>query len=204
MQQSGWFMGGLDRYYTTGFAEANAALADGEAAMKIEGTWWLPNGDVFWGPEAGNANEWDWAPVPARDGRTSFTIGVASMGVNAKTEHPDEVAAFLTHFFAPDSQATLLTGCSFAPAPIAIPAERLDVLEARHARLFTALSEASAANEYGYASWTFWPPKTETHLIEEIEKVWAGDVTAEEYLAEMQALFDEERAAGDALPIPVR
>ena len=41
MQQNGWFMGGLDRYYTTMVAEAGAMLGSGEAAMKIEGTWFL-------------------------------------------------------------------------------------------------------------------------------------------------------------------
>ena len=31
MQQNGWFMGGLDRYYTPTEADADAILADGEA-----------------------------------------------------------------------------------------------------------------------------------------------------------------------------
>jgi ABC-type glycerol-3-phosphate transport system substrate-binding protein len=38
-QQNGWFMGGLDRYYTVTFAERDAMFASGEAAMNIEGTW---------------------------------------------------------------------------------------------------------------------------------------------------------------------
>ncbi|MFT4041198.1 MAG: extracellular solute-binding protein, partial [Thermomicrobiales bacterium] len=41
MQQNGWFMGGLDRYYTTTFPEAGAILGSGEAAMNIEGSWFL-------------------------------------------------------------------------------------------------------------------------------------------------------------------
>ena len=44
------------------------------------------------------------------------------------------------------------------------------------------MNEAFAANNYGYTTWTFWPPESETYIIEEIEKVWAGDMTAEEYL----------------------
>ena len=45
--------------------------------------------------------------------------------------------------------------------------------------------------DYGYTTWTFWPPKSETYLIEEIEKVWAGDMTVEEYLQGLQDIFDD-------------
>ena len=41
MQQNGWFSGGLDRYYTATDAETGAMFGAGEAAMKIEGTWFL-------------------------------------------------------------------------------------------------------------------------------------------------------------------
>jgi raffinose/stachyose/melibiose transport system substrate-binding protein len=204
MQQNGWFMGGLDRYYTTTFADANAAFAAGEAAMKIEGTWWLLSIDAFWGPDAGNDNEWDWAPVPSKSGQPTFTLGMASLAVNAKTAHPDEVAQFLTYFFSPDAQATMLTDCLFAPAPVTIPKDKLTGLDSRHAAILAALNEASASNTYGYTTSTFWPPKTESYLIETIEKVWAGDVTAEAYLQGMQAQFDEEKASGEIPTIPAR
>ena len=204
MQRNGWFMGGLDRYYTTTFADANAALAEGAAAMKIEGTWWLLAVDAFWGPDAGNTNEWDWAPVPSKDGRPTFTLGMGSVAINARTAHPDEVARFLTYFFSADAQATILTDCLLAPAPVAIPQDRLSGLDPRHAAILAARNQASATNSYGYTTSTFFPPKTDLYLIEAIEKVWAGDITAEEYLRGMQEQFDEERAAGDVLPIPAR
>ena len=66
------------------------------------------------------------------------------------------------------------------------------------------MNEAFAANNYGYTTWTFWPPKSETYLIEEIEKVWAGEMTAEEYLQGHQEIFDAEREAGAVPPIPER
>ncbi len=204
MQRNGWFMGGLDRYYTTTFADANAALAEGRAAMKIEGTWWLLSIAAFWGPEAGNDNDWDWAPVPSKDGQPTFTLGMGSLAINANAEHPDEVARFLTYFLSADAQATLLTDCLFASAPVSIPPDRLTGLDPRHAAVIAARDQASVTNTYGYATFAFFPPKTEQYLIESIEKVWAGDLTAEEYLQGMQAQFDEELAAGDVLAIPAR
>jgi raffinose/stachyose/melibiose transport system substrate-binding protein len=204
MQQSGWFMGGLDRYYTTTFADANTPLAEGKAAMKIEGTWWMFDGPSFWGADAGNANDWDWAPVPSKDGQPVFTLGVGSLAINANAAHPTEVAQFLTYFYSADAQATMLTECKLAPAPVAIPADKLTGLDPRHAAILAALNEASAANTYGYTTSTFWPPKTDTYLFEAIEKVWAGDMTAEEYLKGIQVLFDEEKATGDIPTIPAR
>jgi raffinose/stachyose/melibiose transport system substrate-binding protein len=205
MQQNGWFMGGLDRYYTTTFADADAAIAAGDAAMKIEGTWWLQNVPQYWGPDAGNDNDWDWTPVPSKDGQPKFDLGIGStQSINARTEYPEEAAKFLTYFYSATQQAQLLTGCSLAPAPVSIPADQMTGLDPRHAAILQELNAASAANNYGYTTWTFFPPKTETYLIESIEKVWAGDMTSAEYLQGIQDQFDQEKTAGDIPPIPAR
>jgi hypothetical protein len=41
-------------------------------------------------------------------------------------------------------------------------------------------------------------------LIEEIEKVWAGDTTPTQYLQDLQTQFDAEKSAGAIPPIPSR
>ncbi len=204
-QKNGWFMGGLDRYYTTPDAEANAAFADGEAAMKIEGTWWIADAPLYFGEEAGNESEWDWVPMPSASGEAIFDLGIGSTrAINAKTEHPEAVAEFLTYFFSPETQAALAVECGQAPAPVDIPAESLSGLDPRYAAILEAMNQASQANNYGYTTWTFWPPKSDVYIYEEIEKVWAGDMTVDEYLQGLQVLFDEETAAGAIPPIPVR
>ena len=42
------------------------------------------------------------------------------------------------------------------------------------------------------------------YFYEEIDKVWAGQMTTEEYLQGLQDLFQEELTAGDIPPIPER
>ena len=180
-------MGGLDRYYTTPFADANAAFGDGDAAMKIEGTWWVADGQTFFGEEAGNENEWDWVPVPSMSGDAIYDLGIGSTySINANTEYPDEVATFLTYYFSPDTQAKLSVDCGLAPAPVTIPAESLSGLDPRYGAILEAMNAASAGGNYGYTTWTFWPPKSDVYIYEEIEKVWAGDMTVEEYLQGLQ------------------
>ncbi len=66
------------------------------------------------------------------------------------------------------------------------------------------MNEAAAANNYGYTTWTFWPPQSDLYIYEEIEKVWAGDLTVEEYLQGLQTLFDQEVAEGAVVPVPAR
>lgn len=205
MQQNGWFMGGLDIYYTTTEADRRAALGSGEAAMNIEGSWFLSSIAEYFGEAAGNSNDWEWVPVPSTTGDAIFTLGIGSTySINRATQHPQEVAEFMTYFFSPEVQGELLAKCNSAPAPVRLEADALTGIDPRAARLFESLGEASDAGDYGYTTWTFWPPKSDVYIYEEIEKVWAGDMSAEEYLAGLQALFTEELEAGDIPPIPER
>jgi raffinose/stachyose/melibiose transport system substrate-binding protein len=202
MQQNGWFMGGLDRYYTSGSADTASAFAYGDAAMKIEGTWFLSDA-ISYTAEAGS--DWDWTPVPSKDGTPVFDIGVGSTySVNKNTKSPEAAVDFLNYYFSPETQAIAVAQCGMAPAPVDISTDLLGDIDPRQARMIDALTTASQSGDYGYTTWTFFPPKTETFIIEQIEKVWAGDMTVEEFLQGMQETFDAEIAAGAGLPVPTR
>ena len=205
MQLNGWFMGGLDNYYTVPSTEAGAAFGNGEAAMNMTGTWFLGSINDYFGEAAGNSNEWDVVPVPSTSGEAIFDIGIGSTwSINAASKHPEEAAKFLTYFFSPKVQGELLAKCGSAPAPVRLEADALTGIDPRAAGIFEALGAASDAGNYGYTTWTFWPPKSDVYIYEEIEKVWAGNMTTEEYLAGLQKQFAEEVAAGDIPPIPER
>lgn len=205
MQANGWFMGGLDRYYTATVDERLTAFGEGRAAMNIEGSWALNNMATYFGEAAGNENEWDWVPMPSMDGTPIFDLGMGSTySINAATEHPDAVADFLTYYFSPEAQAAALVNCDMAPAPVPITEDMLVGLDARKAAVFAGLAAASQEGNYGYTTWTFWPPKSDVYIYEEIEKVWAGQMTTEEYLQGLDDLFQEELEAGDIPPIPER
>jgi raffinose/stachyose/melibiose transport system substrate-binding protein len=205
MQQKGWFMGGLDRYYTATQNERHAALGNGKAAMNLEGTWFLGEIADFFGEKGGNKNDWDWVPVPSKTGDAIYTVGIGNTySINKNSKNPDAVAEFLTYLFSPEVQASLLVKCGKAPAPVRLQADMLKDLDKRAAQIFESLGKASDANNYGYTTWSFWPPKSETYIIEEIEKVWAGKLTTQQYLEGLQKLFAEEFKAGNIPPIPVR
>jgi raffinose/stachyose/melibiose transport system substrate-binding protein len=205
MQQNGWFAGGLDRYYTGTMAEVGSMFGAGEAAMKIEGTWFLQNVGEFFGETAGNESEWGWVPFPSVTGDAIFDLGIGqTYSVNANSEHPEETAAFLDYYYTPETQARLLVQCGVVPAAVDLEGQDLTGVNPGLAEILAAMNDAFAEGNYGYTTWTFWPPESETYLIEEIEKVWAGEMTAEEYLQGHQEIFDTEREAGAVPPIPER
>jgi len=204
-QQKGWFMGGLEFYYTTGWDDYIIALASGEAAMKIEGTWvadaLIEQVDTG---EYGD-NDWDWVPVPSMGGEAIFDLGMGhTWSVNKKAANPRAAAEFLTYFFSPEVQARRFRECGLVPGPVRLEADMLEGVDPRMAGMIVALAEASDAGNYGYTTWTFWPPKSDVYIYEEIERVWAGEIGPREYLEGLREIFDQEFAAGEMPPIPTR
>lgn len=204
VQQRGWFMGGLDRYWTVTFDEAHAAFGNGDAAMVIQGTWFVGEIGNYFGEEAGNKNDWDWVPFPSTTGEAIFDLGIGSTwSINKATANPRAVAEFFTYYFSPESQARMVQA-GFSSAPIYLEAEALPGVDPRQAEMIVALGEASEVGNYGYTLWTFWPAKSGTYMWEEIEKVWSGEITARQYLEGLQEVFTEELEAGETPPIPTR
>ena len=200
--QAGWYGGGVDLYFTNDGVYRRTSLAEGSAAMNIEGSWAI-RGTVEYFGESGQT--WDWAPVPSHDGTDYFTIGMGNTSsINANSPHPEAAAHFLTWYFSPATQGKMLTSCLKGPAPVAIGEDVLGALDPRIARIYAALSDASADDRYGYTTWTFWPPKSDVYIYEEIERVWTGEITAMQYSEGLNELFAEELADGDIPPIPTR
>ena len=57
-----------------------------------------------------------------------------------------------------------------------------------------------AQGNYGYTTWTFWPPATEDYLIHGIEQVWLGQISTADYLKKMEEIFAKELAEGKVPP----
>ena len=200
--QAGWYGGGVDLYFTNDGVYRRTSLAEGSAAMNIEGSWAI-RGTVDYFGESGQT--WDWVPVPSHDGTDYYTIGMGNTSsINANSPHPEAAAQFLTWYFSPATQGKMLTNCLKGPAPVSISADVMAELDPRIARLYAELSDASANDRYGYTTWTFWPPKSDVYIYEEIERVWTGEISVMDYHQGLNELFAEELEAGDIPPIPTR
>lgn len=203
MPGKGWFMGSLENFFSLTFDDMHAAIGNGEAAMNIEGTWHLGTIDIWFGDEAGNENEWDWVPVPTRDGSEMWDIGTGGMwSINSGSDAPDGAAEFMNFWFQPEQQALWFNECGFQLAPVEVPADAFASLDPRQADIYSSLTAASAAGNIGYTPWTFWPSKTDVYLYTEIQRLYDGQITAQEYLEGMQLQFQEEFEDGETPPVP--
>jgi raffinose/stachyose/melibiose transport system substrate-binding protein len=66
------------------------------------------------------------------------------------------------------------------------------------------LATAVGAGKYGYTSWTFLPPATDTYMISGIEEVWLKKIKTADYLKKLDDTFKQEKDAGKAPAIPPR
>ncbi len=204
-QQKGWFSGSLELYHTLPFDEVRGMFGRGEAAMNIEANWVAADLDALYFTEENGGMEWDWVPTPSRTGDAIYTIGVGeTSSINRNSEYPEAVAEFLSYSFSPGSQAALFRNCGKAPAPVRLTEDAMVGVDPRIAAIFINLAVASDSGGYGYTTWTFWPPRSNAYIYEEIERVWSGGITAKEYLQGLDDLFQEEFAAGAVPPIPER
>jgi raffinose/stachyose/melibiose transport system substrate-binding protein len=64
-----------------------------------------------------------------------------------------------------------------------------------------SLSEATSQGNFGYTTWTFWPPASDTYIYEEMEKVLTGDITPAEYTTGLDEIFKKELKEGKVPPI---
>ena len=205
MMQKGYWMGSVENFLAADFATFQAAFGAGEAAMNMEGTWFYNSTGEFFGEGTKHGNDWAWVPFPSASGEAIYNIGIGgTQSINKASEHPKEAAEVLTYYFSPKVQSTLFVQCQNAVAPIKIDASQMSGVDPRMAAVFADFAKASDEGRYGYTTWTFFPPKTDQFIYEELEKVWVGDMTAEEYMAGIDKHFQEELLAGETLPIPDR
>lgn len=206
LMENGYWENGLSNYYTTKSDQFLAQLGAGKAAMCVSGTWWMGTIGQYFGSQANNNNDWDWVAVPTVSGvNSNFPLGIGSTrSINANSKYKEQTAEFLTYFFSPKIQATLMTQAGTEPPPVHLDPADLTKLDPRFARYVSQLTEATGNGNYGYTTWTFWPPKSDAYIYNEIEKVWAKQETTQQYLQGLQSQFATELKAGAQPPLPNR
>lgn len=197
--EKGWFGGGVDRYLTNTFPTVYRQLATGQAAAMISGTWEFSSLPAYFGKAAGNRASWAWAPLPSlRHGvpTTVWDLAIGqSLGVNTNAGNVPASVDYL-NFLTTDLPTIVaaVEQVAFEPPPIHIATTDFSArADPRTVRLY---AELSAATTIGYTTWTFFPPQTETYMIDYFENVITGRLSAKEYCAGIDSRFAAERRQG--------
>jgi raffinose/stachyose/melibiose transport system substrate-binding protein len=200
--QKGYF--GPDYFSLTG-QQAFAQLATGAAGMAPTGTWNFANVAPFF-PE--NNAEPGFVGFPSKEGEPVYALGVGStFSISAASENPDGAAEVIDYIFTPDfygAMNTVWQGEWNLPlsdlSAVTIGPEVLPL----YGETMATLASAVAEDRYGYTTWTFLPPATDTYLVSGIEEVWLGAITVEDFLATLDATFQGEMAEGKVPAVPER
>jgi len=203
--QKGWF--GKD-YFSLSSDQQALRLAKGEAGMAPNGTFSF---DFMTKAFAQTGQQLGVVALPSlRDGvpYPTYEIGIGStMSINKGSINPDAAAAFLNYMY---SDAFYDKISKDWPGDWNLPLTSVDAakLEKNVSPLFantvTSFSKGVRDGNYGYTTWTYWPPATEDYLIRGIEQVWLGKITVAQYLQTMQDTFAKELKEGKVPPLPPR
>ena len=207
--QAGYIGNGssVDNYFTTHFPQCYTAIANGKAAMYWSGTWEIGSLPPYFGKAAGNKATWTWSPIPAMRSGIPPVLYELSIGgatsINAHAKRPDAVAEYMSWSFANTRAAAVglkefgqeLPPVHFTSADFPAGTNPNDV------RIYEELQKYSAEGLAGYTTWTFWPPKSDTYIINQFEYVLTKSITPKQYCAGLESVFRKEFEQGLVPPL---
>lgn len=202
--QAGYF--GPDYFSLTG-EQSFARVATGEAGMSPTGTWNFQNVQQYFPPANAEAG---FVGFPSAEGLPTpiYALGVGStFSISAESEVADGAAAVLDMVFTPEfygEMNSVWLGEWNLPLSDLSGVTLSDDVLPLYGEAMRNLADAVAANQYGYTTWTFMPPATDTYVVSGIEEVWLGQITTEEFLETLDATFRQEMEEGKVPAIPDR
>jgi raffinose/stachyose/melibiose transport system substrate-binding protein len=202
--QKGYF--GPNYFSLTG-EQAFAQVATGAAVMAPTGTWNFTLVPTYF-PQ--NNAEAGFVGFPSAEGIPSpiFALGIGStFSINAKSENPDGAAAVLDYVFTPEFYSAMNSvwqGEWNLPLKDLSGVKLSDKVLPLYTKVMQDLSAAVGAGNYGYTTWTFLPPATDTYLVSGMEEVWLKKISSKDYLKKWDDTFKQEKDQGKVPAIPKR
>ncbi len=200
MVQDGWLG---DKVWDMGFGDEWALLSTDQALMKMDGSWAFKTGAAAF-PDF----DWDVAPIPImREGIThTWEIGSGeALSISADSKNPEAAAEVLNYVYSDPKRAGQIMAAH--PGEWVVPIEIGDddipeTLDFRQRKVLVWMNEAGAANKIGYLTWSSWPPLTLGVSMDLGDAQASGEVSSEDFCAQVQTQFEEEFAAGSVLELP--
>ncbi len=204
------YLAGED-YFNLNFLDAVFLLASNQSPFFFGPSIVFQFATDFYNEENGNLDELGFFPLPSREGLPSplYILGTAatlSINGNSAPEVQDAVASIIDQMMTQE----FLVGMAMGgwPGYWGVPINQMDI----NLDDFTGLSRgflsvmqetvsAVNAGNFGYAPDAFFPPATQATFIE-VDAVWVGDLSVEDFLASVQAAYDEDQAAGLVITPP--
>ena len=172
--------------------------------MMLTGSWGMTEIGDYFGDAAGNDATWEWAPLPTLSDDLPpgiYPLGVGStLSINEQADSPTDAAEYIDFLLDPERQGEGLAEAQLQPFPVKLTdADFPPGVDERLRRFYTDLGSST---NLGYTTWTFWPPKSDTYIYQELDKVLLGDVEPADYCAGLDEVFRGELDEGKVAPVP--
>ncbi len=202
--KKGYF--GPDYFSLTG-DQVMANLANGSAAMVPTGTWNFQLVPEYFGDQLDNIG---FVGFPSGEGVAYpiYALGIGStLSIAAKANNPEGAANVIDFIFSKgfyQDMNSVWQGEWNMPLRDLSNVKLSEDIIPLYTESMAALAESVNQSQYGYTTWTFFPPASNSYIVSGIEQVWLDDITTEEFLAELDDIFKQELAEGKVADIPAR
>lgn len=185
--------------------QAADAVATGAAGMMPSGTWQFQNVGTYFDKSGNKAG---FVGFPSASGDPVFPLGVGStFSIAAKSKQPDGAATVIDHIFTPavyGSMNSAWQGEWNIPLKDLSKVKMADNVMPLFTDAMGVLAKSVNEGKYGYTTWTFLPPATDSYLINGIEEVWLKKASTQDFLVKLDATFQKEKAEGKVPAVPNR
>lgn len=178
-----------------------AFFAEGRAGMMISGTWASNQLDTIY-PDC----NWDSEMMP-QDPEIGPVLPFATGGgyaLNANSKNPDLAAEILNYMFSNlDRHYESIRDAGYQPSPLkAFDITKLEGMDEKMYDQYKLLMDAQADKQIGYCAWTFYPSEMRVYMNENVDSMFLGVVSVEEFMNKCQEYLDEALANGTMPVIP--
>ncbi len=171
-----------------GYDDGNSLFFTGEALMTPTGSWLV--GDIL---ENMPDHEVGFVPFPALPGGKG-SYWVSGLGsayyISAESQHPTEAGMFLDHLFSPETAKTWVGEANFV-LPMEVDTAGLGLSPLSRSVLDVLQSAAEGQVELGYNIDVLAPTAFNDVMTNGFQAMLAGDKTAEQQAADLQAAWEE-------------
>jgi raffinose/stachyose/melibiose transport system substrate-binding protein len=176
-------------------------FASGKAAMMIDGTW-ASSLLVATYPDC----NWDSQMMPA-DPEIGPILPFATGGgyaINANSKNPDAAAEIMNYLFtSEDRYYASINEASYQPYPLKnFDITKLTGMDKKLYNQLEVLLQAQKDNEIGYCSWTFYPADQRVYMNENVDSMFLGQLSLDDFLKESQTYIDAAIADGTVPVLP--
>ena len=209
MVDEGYWSGSLENYYALGWDDFHAQFGNRGAAMMTIGTWTFGTTVATF---ADISDDWDWAPFPnltAEGGDPSYLLALGTtLSISSASENPDAAAKVMDFIFS-NKAIVLDMANDFNFGEFVVPlkfsaSDFGDNVNPKVKRYLIEFAEETGKGNYGYTTWTFFPADPGVHIWKDMEVVWAGDISVEDYLYDHEKLWAKARKSNSLLPVGER